>query len=356
MTSASVSLVIPGRNCAATIAACLDAAVAIRSRADSPLGEILFVDDGSSDDTASIVRNYPVRAIVGPRLGPGAARNAGWREAKFRLVWFVDADCVAEADALDKLLPYFAERRVAGAGGSYANARPDSLLACLIHEEIALRHRRMSKRVDFLGGFNVVYRREVLEGVGGFDEHRYNGPRSPGAEDAELAYRVVAAGHELRFDRRSRVAHHHPTRLMRYLRAQRDHGYWRVFLHMRYRRTTGGDAYSGFSDHIQPPLALLHFPVLACALAVGVYRPTWALPALLAACQIPVTAGMVRDTRRMRYLWFIPLGFVRSFWRAAGMLQGLAAYPARRDRAPPLPYAAPRPAAGGKPITEARDD
>ncbi|MCA9256755.1 MAG: glycosyltransferase, partial [Phycisphaerales bacterium] len=209
---------------------------------------IIFVDDGSTDDTASIVNERPVTLLPGSGTGPGAARNLGWRAATSTYIWFVDADCVAEPDALATLLPHMNDPNVGGVSGSYGTMTDHSLLSQLIHEEIVERHRRMGRRVNFLATFNVLYRRDALLEVGGFDERFLKG------QDAELSFRVMNAGFELHFDIASRVRHYHPTRLRSYLKTQRQQGYWRLFLHLDHKGHAMGDSYSGFSDHIQPPL------------------------------------------------------------------------------------------------------
>jgi glycosyltransferase involved in cell wall biosynthesis len=187
-----VTLVIPGRNAARTLCPCLDAVAPLLEARE--LEEIIFVDDGSADDTAAVAAGYPVRVVPGAGTGPGYARNLGWRAARTPLVWFIDSDCVAEPDALGLLLQQLADPKAAGASGSYGNMRPDSLLACLIHEEIVERHRRMPGDVDYLASYNVLYRRDVLEHVGGFDEGNFNEPGAPGAEDIELLFRLHDAG------------------------------------------------------------------------------------------------------------------------------------------------------------------
>jgi glycosyltransferase involved in cell wall biosynthesis len=315
-----LSLVIPGRNCAHTIRPCLEAVVALVEPEDSRLAEIIFVDDGSTDHTAQIVAEYPVSCIQNPGRGPGAARNTGWRAARHPLVWFVDSDCVAEADALDRLLPHLDEPAVGGVSGSYGNLNPDSLLACLIHEEIIERHRRMPRRVDFLATFNVVYRRKVLEEVGGFDERYLKG------QDAELSFRVMEAGYELHFEFQSRVGHYHATRWRRYLRTQRQQGYWRVFLHLEHAGHSTGDSYSSLLDHVQPPLAMLS---LAAVALVWLPYVRW-LPALLLAllllAQVPLTWRLLRRLRKARYLAFSFMSCVRAYWRGVGMTLGVLKY------------------------------
>lgn len=329
-----VSLVIPGRNAAATLRPCLEAATALLGR--DGLDEVLFVDDGSTDDSAAVAAAYPVTVVRGEGKGPGSARNLGWRAARNPLVWFMDSDCVAEPEALALLLPHMADPAVAGAGGSYANLWPDALLACLIHEEIIERHRHMPVAVDYLATFNVLYRRAVLEEVGGFDEGNYNGPGSPGAEDIDLAYKIHEAGCRMRFEVRSRVGHFHPTRLGRYLRSQRHHGYYRVALHLAHRAQAAGDSYSGVVDHVQPPLAML----LLASLPLVLWPPLWAVPlglfVLLFLAQLPMTFRLLRRLRQPRYLAYAPLGMIRAIWRGVGMTQALLDHlnPWRRRAAP----------------------
>lgn len=330
----TVSLVIPGRNCAATIRQCLDAALTIQRADPDTLREIIFVDDGSTDDTHQIVSELPVTMLSSPGAGPGAARNRGWRHASSRFIWFVDSDCVAEPDALAKLLPHLSDPEVGGVSGSYGTMTDHSLLSCLIHEEIVERHRRMSTRVNFLATFNVLYRRDALENVRGFDERFLKG------QDAELSFRVMNAGYILHFEFASRVKHYHPTHLGAYLRTQRQQGYWRLFLHVGHKGHAMGDSYSSFSDHIQPPLAML---VLASTPLLPFGRLRWVCigaAAMLALAQVPMTRRLLRSTRQPRYIAFAAMSFVRAFWRGAGLSAGTIALAfGRHKRETPQPDA-----------------
>ena len=333
-----VTLVIPGRDVAGVIRHCLDAVVPLLERGE--LEEIVFVDDGSVDETAEIVRSYPVRYIRGEGRGPGAARNLGWRAAKSPLIWFVDADCVAEPDSLEQLVPHLDDPNVAGVGGSYGNMRPDSWLACVIHEEIVARHARMPQEVDHLGSFNVLLRRKALERVDGFDENVVNCGGSAGAEDAELAYRLTERGYHLRFTQASRVGHYHPARLLRYLRTQRHHGYWRVRLYLLHPTKVKGDSYAGFVDYLQPPLAVLILIPLPFLWLPAVTPPVLTGLVLLLLLQLPMTTRMrAKFSTRFQY---IGVGFLRAFWRGLGLVQGTLAVAAAHLllRKTPLPNGA----------------
>lgn len=311
----AVTLVIPARNASNTIGPCLDAVLPLHQRGE--LAEIIVVDDASTDDTAEIARSYRVRIVEGAGGGAGAARNLGWRAADTHLVWFIDSDCVAQPQALLLLLSHLENDTVAGAGGSYANMCGDSVLACLIHEEIVQRHLAMAVEVNFLATFNVVYRRCVLADVNGFDESLKV------AEDADLAFRVRRAGYQLRFEMQSQVGHFHPTVLTRYLWRQSRHGYERVLLYRRHPGRMRGDSYSSFFDYIQPPMAmvvltsflLLFYPLLAVIPVV--------LAFMLLLLQLPLAFQLVMRLKKFRYLLFVPLSFIRAFYRGLGMTWGV---------------------------------
>ncbi len=316
-TAQSVALVIPGRNCAATIGPCLAAAVAVRDREPLTLVEIIFVDDASTDDSRRVASAYPVTCLSGQGRGPAAARNVGWRASTAPLVWFVDSDCIAEPDALERLLPHLRDAAVGAVGGSLGIANPQHLLARLVHEEIMVRHDAMGSRVDFLAAANVVYRRSVLERCDGFDE------RYVKAQDADLAMRARDAGFELAFERGSRVKHTYIVRLRKYLYTQLQQGYWRVRLHLTHRGRARGDSYSNLLDHVQPPLGV----IALTAVPVGVVaRQHWLflLPTvLLAVMQLPMTIRLVKRSRDTRYATFVGLGFLRAIWRGVGMTLGV---------------------------------
>ncbi len=310
-----VSLVIPAHNEAEHLAACLEAATLLVGR--SGLREILVVDDASTDATRAIAERHGARVVAGNGGGAGAARNLGVAAASGDLIWFVDADCVPQPDALEQLLPHLNDPRVAAVGGSYGNMRPDSLLACLIQEEIAARHARMGARVNFLATFNVLYRKSVLQQLGGFDTNLRKG------QDAELAFRTLDLGYELAFERRSIVRHFHESSLRRYLAVQWQQGRYRVLLYQSHPGRMGGDSYSTKADHIQPPLALLSVCLLP-TLALGPLAILeWSALAGLLGAQLPMTRRLLQRTADPKMLSYLGFGLVRAYARGFGLLEGV---------------------------------
>ena len=276
------------------------------------------MNDGSTDGTEDIAKSFKeVKRLWSEGRGPAAARNTGLKAARGDLVWFMDSDCEAEPDALAFLLEPMDDPQVAGVGGSFGNPVESSLLACLVHEEIVQRHLGMPPRVNYLASGNVLYRRDVLERLGGFEEALIK------AEDTELSYRIKSSDRQLAFARKSIVKHHHHTAMGRYLKTQYGNAYWRVFLYVNYPAQMGGDSYSGLTDHVQPPLAMLTLALIFASFFLPVLW--WGVIGsilLLAAAQLPVTIKLVRRLG-LKYWAFVPMGFVRAYARGLGMTAGV---------------------------------
>jgi glycosyltransferase involved in cell wall biosynthesis len=85
-----ISVIIPTYNRAALLAAAVES---VRQQGCSPV-EIIIVDDGSSDDTARLVRSLGanLRYVYQTNQGPAAARNRGLALAEGDFLAFLDTD------------------------------------------------------------------------------------------------------------------------------------------------------------------------------------------------------------------------------------------------------------------------
>ena len=98
----TASIVIPTFNGGSRIGNCLDSLVKQTAGRDV---EILVVDDGSTDNTADVVRGYSsVRLITQANAGPAAARNHGAMEAQGSILLFTDDDCLPMPDWLEAMV------------------------------------------------------------------------------------------------------------------------------------------------------------------------------------------------------------------------------------------------------------
>ena len=87
-----ISVLIPAYNCAATIQATLDSVL----QQTQPADEVLVMDDGSTDETAAILKLYEpqIKAFRQPNGGLSSARNALIAKAHGDLIAFLDSDDV----------------------------------------------------------------------------------------------------------------------------------------------------------------------------------------------------------------------------------------------------------------------
>ena len=109
--SVSVSIIVPCYNVAAYLDQCMES-LAGQSMEDI---EIICVNDGSSDHTAEILREWRdrdgrVRVIDRKNSGVSAARNSGMEEAAGKYIGFVDPDDVVERNMFRRLFDAAVEK------------------------------------------------------------------------------------------------------------------------------------------------------------------------------------------------------------------------------------------------------
>ncbi len=177
------------------------------------LCECIVVDNASRDGTAGFVRSgYPWVTVVesGGNLGFGRGCNIGLARARTRYILFHNPDAVLEPDALETLVRFMDEHpraamvgpaMVLGGGGlQYAGRLPTpwTVIAATLGRPIRGDQRRDIRpgeapfQTDFLVGAMLLCRRDVLEGLGGFDPRFFLY-----FDETDLCRRLLDAGHEL---------------------------------------------------------------------------------------------------------------------------------------------------------------
>jgi glycosyltransferase involved in cell wall biosynthesis len=180
-----ISFIVPAHNEEAWVGRCVSA---IRSAAE-PLAEpheIIVVDDASTDATASIARQHGAQVIRVEHRQISATRNAGARPAHGDILFFVDADTLVNAAAIQSAL-----RGVrAGAVGGGCVPRFEGWLPWWLRPTLSVVER-LCRWLRFLpSGACLFCTRNAFETAGGFNENYY------AAEDVAF---VVALKRQGRF-------------------------------------------------------------------------------------------------------------------------------------------------------------
>src|SRR5579859_5446361 len=98
-----ISFIVPAHNEEAWVGRCISAIRGAMESVREPY-EIIVVDDGSTDATASIAREHGARVIHGKHRQISATRNAGARQAAGDILFFVDADTLINAPVIQSAL------------------------------------------------------------------------------------------------------------------------------------------------------------------------------------------------------------------------------------------------------------
>src|SRR5699024_7593182 len=69
--------------------------------------EIIVIDNNSTDKSMDIAKKFNVKIIKEKKKGSYAARNAGIKIAKGSIIAFIDVDCIARDDWIDRAISIF---------------------------------------------------------------------------------------------------------------------------------------------------------------------------------------------------------------------------------------------------------
>ena len=219
-----ISVIIPTHNRKETLKKCLS------RLGDQTCGrsdrEVIVIDDGSTDGTEDVVRTEMKDAVIALRYfrqnkrGPAAARNVGIGEAKGEIVLFLGDDIMAAPTLLEEHLSWherYSDDNVAVLG--LIKWSPETKITPFMKwledggPQFAFWEIENKTDVDAMRYFyssNVSIKKKfLLENKAFFDED------FPYAayEDAELAFRLKAAGMAVKYNKDAVGYHYHYTSL-----------------------------------------------------------------------------------------------------------------------------------------------
>lgn len=211
----ALSVVICTRNRAAK----LRNALAALERMAAPVGlnwEVLVVDNGSTDDTRSLVETaaaqcpFPLRYAFEPRPGASHARNTAIHEAQGTVIASIDDDCLPQDDWLAEVIAAFeADPSLDVVGGRVELYNKTDKAITIRTETTAYQVTRPGQIFASIPGCNIAYRRALACAIGGFDTRFGPGAPIPAAEDPDFLYRALKQGAKLAYRPQICVQHDH---------------------------------------------------------------------------------------------------------------------------------------------------
>jgi len=197
----SVSIIIPNRNGAATIASCLEAAYS-SSYKDF---EVIVVDDFSDDNSVGVIRHFPCKCVqLAEHSGASAARNAGAENSNSDLLFFTDADCLLNEDTLAIAVDSISsEDAKVVLGGTYSKRPADDTFYSRFQSVfVHFNETRNPGSPDYVATHAMLVNAEEFNKSGGFAEDYL-----PVLEDVEFSHRMRRNGYRLLLNPAIQVRH-----------------------------------------------------------------------------------------------------------------------------------------------------
>lgn len=316
------SIIIPVYNAHDTIIPCLNSL--INQSLDSDTYEIICVNDGSQDNSLTLLESYvssiPLTVINQVNSGPATARNRGSRVAKGEIILFTDSDCELHHNWLKEMLRPFKDGEVIGVQGCYRTKQTSSI-SLLDQFDIEYRYKKMVKagNIDSIGTYSAAYRKEAFLAEGGFNTDY----KSASGEDFELSFKLFQRGYKMVLSENAFCYHKHPDKWLKYLITKFKRGYWRVLLYKNVKNKVLNDTYTSLVMKTQFSMVLLFFissPILFIENKYSIF-PLIFLLMFLILC-VPFISFTIR--RNFNVALISPfIIFMRSLFFMAGMILGL---------------------------------
>jgi glycosyltransferase involved in cell wall biosynthesis len=162
------SIIIPAYNEEEFLPATLEAAVKAVNAVELE-GEIIVVDNNSTDRTAEIARSYGISVVFEPYNQISKARNRGAEAAQGKYLIFLDADTLITEELLNRTLDNFIKHNCCGGGVTVTFDAPQDVFISAFTNF----WNYVSAKRSLAAGSYLYVTRECFDAVGGFNEKVY---------------------------------------------------------------------------------------------------------------------------------------------------------------------------------------
>lgn len=214
MEKTKISVVVPFFNSSKTLHACLKKIL----NSDYPDFEVIAVDDGSTDNSAEIVKEFPVKLIrLKKNSGPAKARNTGAKKALGEIIVFVDSDVLINKENLSLFKKTFeGNPKISCVQAIYSDSNRYRNFATRYQDYYHIYTFGVLREgmIPTVASYNFAIKRDVFEKLGGFDENI----KSPSVEDDDLGHRLSKGGYEIFLNKKISCQHLNHTSVKKLLK------------------------------------------------------------------------------------------------------------------------------------------
>jgi glycosyltransferase involved in cell wall biosynthesis len=211
----SVSIIVPAFNEENYINHCLESIVKLHPMSLDK--EIIVVDNGSCDKTVEICKSYGAKVLLKKEGTIASLRNYGAKTSRGDLLAFLDADCVAPENWLEKALTYLnGDGRVILGFRLSISENCNWVAKCW---DLLFAKRYFTAEADWIPSGNMIMTREAFMSINGFDE------KLESNEDYDFCARMRRQGYKIISSSDISITHLRPPQtLMQIFKKELWHG------------------------------------------------------------------------------------------------------------------------------------
>jgi len=231
--------------------------------------EIVFVDDGSTDNTYSLVKEAfkdcpQVRVFTKQNGGKSTALNFGIEKSEGEILVCIDADTQLQKDAVRQLISSFTEDKIAAVAGNVKAGNEVNFISKWQSIEYITSQNFDRRAFDLMNAITVIpgaigaFRKDAILTIGGFSSDTL-------AEDCDLTIKLLQQGYKVKYNDKA-IAYTEVPETVKMFMKQRFRWSFGIMQNMwKHSNTLFNHKYKNLGYIALPNIILFHFilPVLS---------------------------------------------------------------------------------------------